>query len=165
MVEGSSCRQGPGGPRRLAVTLLGSQIRDAFSAAALHAGEPIAIETFDDEGADEHFALSHWRDHGYAGLKDLTPCLSFFTPNAFCFFLPAYLLAALDEPESWFAGDVASRLVPPKNDPSRQSYAAWWTRLTRDQRAVVVSFLNLMQSTHGAVPEADIARLEAHHLA
>ena len=144
-------------------SLLGSQIREAFSAAALHAGEPISIDTFDDEGASQHFELTHWRDHGYAELKDRTPCLLFFTPNAFCFFLPAYLLAALDEPESWFAGEVASRLVPPKNDPSRPSYAAWWTRLSPDQRVAVVSFLRWMQSGYGAVPEADIARLEARH--
>ena len=164
MVQGSSCKQGQGGPRGLTLTLLGSQIQDAFSAAALHTGEPISVETFDDEGASGHFAHSHWRDHGYAELKDLTPCLTFFTPKAFCFFLPAYLLAALEEPESWFAGDVASHLVPPQNDPSRQSYAAWWTRLTGDQRAAVVSFLKIMQSTHGAVPNADIARLEAHQV-
>jgi len=145
--------------------MLGSQIRDAFSAAALPADEPISIETFDDEGAAERFKLSHWRDHGFAELKELTPCLSFLTPKAFCFFLPACLLASLEDPASWFAAEVASRLVPPKNDPSRQSYSAWWTLLTRDQRAAVVAFLKLMQSMYGAVPEADIGRLEAHDVA
>jgi hypothetical protein len=144
---------------------LSNQIKDAFISRALSAEEPISVETYDDEGTTEHFRASHWRDHGYAQLEEMISCLSFFTPVAFCFFLPGYLLASIENPTSWFAAEVARRLCPPKNDPSRLSYSAWWSLLTQEQKLAVISFLKVMQSKYGAVPEADIACLEVHRAA
>jgi hypothetical protein len=140
--------------------VLVSQIERAFAGIALPEGLPLSVETYDDEGADANFRGRRWRDLGYGELKDLTPCLSFFTPGAFCYFLPGFLLASLAQPTSWFAGDVANRLCPPKNDPTRASYAAWWRLLSGEQRKATAAFLHHMQRVHGAIPQADLSCLD-----
>ena len=145
-------------------TELAHEIFNAFGAEIFPPGETVSIETYDDEGANENFRGTHWRDHQFSELENLPSCLTFFTPRAFCFFLPSFLLASLEEPTSGFASEVAERLCAPKNDPSRPSFLAWWSLLTREQRSVIVAFLHVMQSKHGAIPHADISRLKAYRV-
>jgi hypothetical protein len=139
---------------------LGFMISRAFAADRLPKCDPVSVETYDDEGTKEFFQGTHWQDHAGTDLEARVSCLTFFTPKAFCFFLPAFLVAAAKAPESWLASELASRLLPPKGDPSRPSYASWWCLLTLEQRRAVLAFLTLMQS-RGELHAADLSRLEA----
>jgi len=106
----------------------------------------IAAETYDDEGTTEHFRGTRWQDHTVESLQNFT-VLSFFTPEAFCYYLPAYMLAALQQPYSGIADSLIEFLCPPKNNPKRSSYWAWWSKLSTNQRQCVVSFINEFKPT------------------
>jgi len=56
--------------------------------------------TYDDEGATEYFAGQSWDGHDTAALRMHEAAMCFFTPEAFRYYLPAYMLAELCDPEN-----------------------------------------------------------------
>jgi len=53
----------------------------------------------DDEGTAEYFAERTWRGHTAKQLRELDFALTVLTPQAFAYYLPAYLIADIEDPE------------------------------------------------------------------
>ncbi len=136
---------------------------------------------------DEHdyvadfFAGKHWRDldkaaiiQGYEGPPDA--CLTFMAPEAYRYFLPAFMkMAVLEyEPGDTMCQAALSSLVPPSFDPKLYELAKlpgmtdatnpcseanvkgrriWWEArvagFTPEQRGAIVVFLEHLNRTHG----------------
>ena len=56
--------------------------------------------TKQDEGIVDHFRGTTWRGHTVADLRHHSAALSFFTDAAFRYWLPAFMLASLEDPEA-----------------------------------------------------------------
>ena len=106
----------------------------------------ISVSPSRDEGTFNLFRGTHWREHSLISLEHHAESLLFFTPEAFAFFLSAFMLSSLDQPDSGLADDLSYRLTPPKNDPRRPSYWEWWSELTPGQRMCVVAFVECFQA-------------------
>lgn len=120
----------------------------------------VAVNTYDDEGLEKLFRGRRWSAIPTEDLLVQLVGLSFFTPEAFAYYLPALMSAAVSEPDSNLMGDLCNYLRPPKNDPCRPSYAAWWFLLTPEQRNAVVSFLRFAQAEGCFLEGAAIVALE-----
>ena len=59
----------------------------------------VAPDCLDDEGIRDYFRVTSWRGHTVDELRAHSAALSaFFTPAAWHYWLPAYLLAAVEPP-------------------------------------------------------------------
>jgi hypothetical protein len=137
------------------------KVREAFASAHLPHGEPVAIETYDDEGASATFEGRRWQDIAVAELANVTACLHCLTPLAVRAYLPAFLVASLEEPYSGVADCTVSFIKPPKDNPLRQAYSAWWSLLLPTQRAAVISFLRVMPESMQGEHSGALKALEA----
>jgi hypothetical protein len=115
-------------------------ISRAFAASDYPQGDPIS-ESPNDEGTAEYFRGRSWRDCSTKDLMRHDFALLAFTPRAFAYFLPAFLVASLDHPKRAPIDHVILVLTPPKNDPRRPSFWRRWSLLTPAQRQVVVDCL------------------------
>ena len=75
------------------------RITDAFAKTPYPGDENISAPTYDDEGTHAYFRGRTWSGHTATILRHHSSSLSFFTADAFRYFLPAYMLAELDDPE------------------------------------------------------------------
>jgi uncharacterized protein DUF6714 len=98
-----------------------------------------------DEGKEiaEAFAGLHWEKVPLELLVRKNSCLSFFTPEAFAFYLPAHMLFAITRLSEI---DIALHstlhaLIP----PTKSEMVSWWrsriSRITRVQGRVIHRFL------------------------
>ncbi len=56
-------------------------------------------ESYDDEGITEYFSGTTWKGHTISGLRSRCSAINtFFTPKAYHYWLPAYLIAAVEDP-------------------------------------------------------------------
>lgn len=128
-----------------------------------------------------YFKGKHWREITLKGLREESPgppdaCRCFMSPEAFRFYLPAYMRIAVEEYE---AADVVAEtvifaLMPPREDerlfkiaeqagglgpnlfsPEQvQQRHAWWLErvsgLTDAQRRAVIVFLRSIDQSHGS---------------
>lgn len=94
-----------------------ARITKAFEDMPPPVGQVISVETQDDEGTTEYFLGTRWQEHTPESLQNFT-ALSFFTPEAFCYYLPAYILAAMKQPSSGIADSLIEYLCPPKKTQS-----------------------------------------------
>lgn len=137
------------------------RITRAFESSRFPVGKDISVDPSNDEGTSEFFLGTRWQDHNAETLQNFT-VLSFFTPEAFCYYLPAYMLAALQHPHSGIADTLIEFLCPPKNNPKRPSYWAWWSQLSADQRASIVAFLEEFHNENPERLSTVIASLHEH---
>jgi hypothetical protein len=76
---------------------LREQIERAFDQTPMPAGilvDPLS----DDEGVSNYFRGRSWRGHKVQDLRFHEVALSFFEPEAFRYYLPAFMLATLEDP-------------------------------------------------------------------
>lgn len=98
------------------------------------------------------FQKRRWSAIGIETLRYHAEALFFFTPQAYRYFLPAYLLAVLEDYE---ASDIISNvlittLTPPSEDDERFVYfLARFDLLTNSQKRVITGFLEFMLQEHG----------------
>ncbi len=59
----------------------------------------VSVDTYDDEGTQQHFWRTEWRDHSVKMLRQHESALVFFTPEAYHYYLPAFIIVAVVEPE------------------------------------------------------------------
>lgn len=113
--------------------------------------------TGDPEGAEELFLLPREK-FTVELLARHTAAISFLSDEGFCFLLPAFMRISLQQPDSSIADTLIMRLIPPKGDPARPSYGAWWGRLNAHQKSTVIRFLRHMDSYHdvGLLHVADV---------
>ena len=140
---------------------LAEEIEAVFRDAVYPAGDPISESRY-DEGTTNVFAGTHWRDHSPQQLEFHTFALNVMTPQAFAFFLPAFLLGSLRPDVPGLRDSLITKLCPPKHDVRRPSYFAWWQLLTTGQRRVIIEFLKLAARDNPGHLDQTVASLENH---
>jgi len=104
----------------------------------------------------DFFRRKHWKDITLPVLctyrGDASACLSFMSPEACRFYLPAYMLIAIDNhDEADVVAESAWSMLLPKDDPSLADY--WRERaagFSPKQRKAIVSFLRFLQQHYGS---------------
>lgn len=91
-----------------------------------------------------------WKDRPTELLMKTVGDLSFFSPSAFCYYLPLYMLQGLlDNTEYPFTGDVITSLAPSATLGTNQS-SRRLEAMNRAQLAAVLSFLKHIKEKQGA---------------
>ena len=132
-------------------------ILEAWSDAPYPGDDAIA---YDQSGRHLECALvagffrgKRWKDVTLAALRsyrgDASACLAFMSPQAFRYYLPAYMLIAIDDyAEADVIADSALNMLTPGE---LQEY--WNERakgFSQRQREAILSFLNCLDRHHGA---------------
>ena len=130
---------------------LREQIIAAFEDTPHPGDDNISVGTCDDEGTAAYFSGKTWRGHTPEVLRWHDSSLRFFTPEAFRYFLPAYMLGTLEDPEEadvvpgsiWSSLLVERHLYDPQIDceprqgslspPERQAVAEFVRYLSDEQ--------------------------------
>jgi hypothetical protein len=133
-----------------------ANVRKAYANTSLPPG-PL-LETPDAEGAETVFSNVRWPDLRLDQLRAHTAAVTFLSPSAFAYFLPAFILAALSE--VGVRDSLLLRLLPPKADASRPSFTAWWKLLSHPQKSAVVAFVEWCREDDPLLPEASIVALK-----
>ena len=74
-------------------------IRSAWEDARPPDSRNISMPTHDDEGVSEYFTGKTWDGHTACQLRVLDFAPNVFTNEAFAYYLPAYLIADIEDPE------------------------------------------------------------------
>jgi hypothetical protein len=118
------------------------QIEAAFAATPRPSDREISAPTCDDEGTAAYFRGKSWRTgHTVKDLRLHDSSLSFFTPQAFRYFLPAYMLATIEDPDTadvipggieyhLAEGDGAQALRPLLTNAEREAVGAFFRYLS-----------------------------------
>jgi hypothetical protein len=136
-------------------------VNAAFGGTSYPEGDPISEYPQNDEGTAEYFGGRSWRDCVGPMLAYHHFALLAFTPKAFAYFLPAFLMTGLTSPEYAPLDSLIYALTPPKNDPHRPSYWRRWVLLSSAQRRVVVACLRFWDPGRLWGLESAAAALEA----
>jgi hypothetical protein len=130
-------------------------IREAFSMAA-YPGDDLLV--YDTSGAHleciqvaEAFRGRHWPDVSVDQLLNQPDSLFFFTPEAYRYYLPAFMIAAV---QSYVDMDIVvinlvHTLIPPAEGQDRNRFEARMQGLNARQRSAVRQFLEFLISAHG----------------
>jgi hypothetical protein len=125
-------------------------VEAAFADVAMPA-DSISDHPDNDEGTAEYFRGKSWRGHTPERLRRYSIALLAFTPEAFRYYLPAFLIAALNAPEESPLDSIIFSVSPPKDKPKRPSFWRRWELFSGAQRRVVVQCLKYWSNgDHGA---------------
>lgn len=94
------------------------------------------MPTYDDEGTSDYFTGKSWRGHGVEKLRWYESSLAFFTPAAFRYYLPAFMLAELEDPQ--VADVIAEGILFHLTDGSRSDELL--RELSGEEREAVACF-------------------------
>jgi len=119
----------------MALEELVPRIRAAFPLAPVP-GEPL-IETHDDENIIPTFLGRPWTAFTARELRAQSAALSFFTPGAFVYYLPAFMMATVEARET--ADIIPDVLLAKFGRPDAQRLVSL---LTEQQRWVVLDFFS-----------------------
>ena len=93
-------------------------------------------DSYDDEDIVNYFGGTTWRGHDPASLRAHSSAFTFFTPEAFHFWLPAFLIAAIQDPEE---ADVICEYIAWSIDDTYASQR--WPLFSPTQRQAVAAYL------------------------
>jgi hypothetical protein len=105
--------------------------------------EPNTAYFFDIDQAIGDFAGKHWKQIPIAVLVKHKDNLPFFTPEAYHFYLPAFLIAAIEYPKQVdvLRDNVIYSLTPPVNNPGFEAvFSLRVSMFTRQQAQAVLNF-------------------------
>ena len=124
------------------------------------------------EDVRQHFRGSTWHGHTVAELQQYQSVLPLFTPAAFRYFLPAYMLVSLG---AWLEADmipfsILQMCLLPRPDADaelRQHHHERFSVFTQPQREVIAAYLQEWARSDSHALGADdipvaVARLFAH---
>jgi hypothetical protein len=146
---------------------LESQVKEAFQDAEYPGedqliGDSSDLIAHDGESNEirDAFAQKRWNEITRDHLLYLPQTVSFFSPKAFVYYLPALLLATLDfdEETAYFRESFIRRLT--RDEGNRQLFLQIVAALTAEQKRVVAEYLKFVtQEAYGGHPvgEAQIA--------
>lgn len=135
------------------VSGLAKQIREAF-ADATYPGDDNLIYDSRDVGARQiadAFRGKHWSEVPFETLLYHNDALHFFSPEAFRFYLPAYLLAVLERYED---ADILPEMLvgvltaPDPQDPVYSSFRRKFDGFSAARKAAITAFLEYLLRTH-----------------
>ena len=114
-------------------------------------------DTFDDEGVSDYFLGKSWEGHDVSDLRYNSVALSFFEPEAFRYYLPAFMLAEL---ENHVAADtIGESIVFHFSRPKKYWENIHEKRLslfTSSEKEAILNFLDYMQAEYGLFEDAVI---------
>jgi hypothetical protein len=113
------------------------QIDDAWRDVPYPGDEHIFTpDSYDDEDIVNYFGGTTWQGHTPANLRAHSSAFTFFTPEAFHYWLPAFMIAAIQNPEE---ADVICEYIP--WSVSNQYASERWPLFTASQRQAVATYL------------------------
>jgi hypothetical protein len=122
---------------------LAERIEAAFESVPPPPTDRVVTPTYDDEGVTGFFKGKHWRDVSIDELRTHHVALSFFSPEAFHYYVPAFMLAELRDPIA--AGQIGPSLLFHFSRPEEPSWEPELRQrlalLTAEQKAVVADFV------------------------
>lgn len=95
---------------------------------------------YDCEEISEQFSGKDWRDIPFQMLIDTYSALYLFTPEAFHYFLPAFMLASLSDDDDMLWGHILAQFCPSSTAHNELRRRAIAGLLSDDQRSLVMSF-------------------------
>ena len=133
--------------RNAATVPLKSQIEAAF-ACVPYPGDDNLTAQGDDEGVSEYFRGTSWQGHAIPMLRYHSNALSYFTAEAFHYYLPTFLLAELEDPNE---ADVIAENVVSNFSPSLGSL---WLKhrialFSKPQLAAIAAFFEYYGHEYG----------------
>jgi hypothetical protein len=107
-------------------------------------------DSYDDEDIVRYFGGTTWRGHDPTKLRAHSSAFMFFTPEAFHYWLPAFMIAALQSPTE---ADVILDHIP--RSVSNKYAACRWPLFSDIQRQAVATYLRFQieKFPDGAVNE------------
>ncbi|MCX7885659.1 MAG: hypothetical protein N3B01_00170 [Verrucomicrobiae bacterium] len=117
--------------------------------------------------AAKYFRGTRWQTHTLKRLCEYQLAISSFTPEAFLYFLPAYMLQSLD---AWGSSAlipflITKQFLPPRmsEDPQRiQAHAKRMALLSPAQRQAVIAYLRAYKESGTALVDRDIEEAIAY---
>ena len=158
------------GPEADSAKHLSELIERAFVAVPYPGDDNIvAIQPHDRMCEEAHltslFKGRHWKDLGLSELMQDAE-LSGLTPEAFRFYLPAYLLAVVNH---YWESDVLPEYMAWRMDPEKyrgSTHSSWFSHivaaLDREQRDAVRAYFEFLRDEHGddlAIYDIDFDRI------
>ena len=93
-------------------------------------------DSYDDEDIVNYFGGTTWRGHDPVNLRAHSSAFTFFTPEAFHYWLPAFMIAAIQNPdEADVICDRIPRSITNKYEPQR------WQLFSPAQRQAVAAYM------------------------
>ncbi len=145
-----------------AMEKLREQIRAAFNGLSKPDRTNIARGGDEAEKLIHELADKHWDNLTVEYCESRPDALGFLTPEAFRFYLPAFLLASLRETNGKISGDCFTlyHLEPPSR--SKTEAYDWFSRrfelFSRNQLDVLIEYLESMRSSEGYQFDIDYVR-------
>tara|TARA_B100000745_G_scaffold12406_2_gene9258 strand:- start:497 stop:991 length:495 start_codon:yes stop_codon:yes gene_type:complete len=120
------------------------EIKNAWSNTYYPGDQNIFTKSsYDDEGITEYFIGTGWENHEIRDLREYCSALPlYFTPAAFHYWIPAYLIAALEDPDELSQGIdaiVDSFLVQKQGSRQENEVNNKLAHFSREQLRVTVS--------------------------
>jgi len=105
-------------------------------------------DSYDDEGITDYFKGTTWLGHSVQELRAHETAISiFFTCPAYHYWLPAYLIAAIQDPEELSQGidAIVNSLTPPQDKEwGQEEFQAKMATLSNDQKMVIITVLEYL---------------------
>ena len=108
----------------------------------------------------DYFKGTTWDSHQIDDLRDHHTALSLFTPEAFHYFLPTFMLAALEAHDIVHILPDAIRFPFEFNLDHRDYFPVRFTKFSEEQRKVIIEFLRFMESKGAGSSEDTISLLK-----
>ena len=107
-------------------------------------------DSYDDEGITEYFKDTTWHGHKPEILRGFDSAIStFFTNEAYHYWLPAFLIAAVENPEELSQGtDAIVRSFIPEDYWRKEEYYSRMAMLTNEQKMVIISVIEHLAEFH-----------------
>ena len=129
------------------------QIEEAWADVPYPGDENIFTpDSYDDEDIVNYFHSTTWRGHDPVALRAHSSAFTFFTPVAFHYWLPAFMIAAIENPDE---ADVILDYIP--RSVSNQYARERWLLFTETQRNAVAAYLRFQIETFGDRVESEKA--------
>jgi len=113
----------------------------------------ISLPTYDDEGTHDYFSGSPWQGHSVSELRTHESAFCFFTADAFRYYLPAFMLAELKDPETAdvIAGNILFHFTPPSGEREfwRPAYEARLSKFSEIEKKAIAEFLRYVVDGYG----------------
>jgi len=110
-------------------------------------------DSYDDEDIVNYFGGTTWRGHDPADLRAHSSAFAFFTPEAFHYWMPAFMIAAIQHPEE---ADVVCDRIP--DSLSGPHASERWPLFSAPQRRAVAAYLRFQIETFSDGIDADAER-------
>jgi hypothetical protein len=106
-----------------------------------------------------YFKGKTWEGHSVQNLRDHHTALSLFTPEAFHYFLPAFMLASIESYDQVYVLPDSIRFHFEFNLEHRDHFLVRVTKFSDEQRKVIIDFLRYMETKGAGSSEDAIALL------